>query len=279
MTAVAQDESRATYAPRLRREDGIVDWGSITAVDLDRRVRALQPWPGVTAPLSGQPVRLIAGAPTDSTDPRAVPGEVVAMSGEAVEVATASGVYRLSRVQPAGGRPMSAAAYLRGRRTQPFATMTRTATSNPVLARNRQATHEYSILETFEAGIELTGTEVKALRDGRTQLREGYVRIENGEAWLLGVNIAEYAQGNRRNHEPQRRRRLLLHKREIEYLGSKVAQQGLTLIPLRIYLKANRIKLEFGLGKGKKLWDKRQAIAERDARRDAERVTARAQRL
>jgi SsrA-binding protein len=157
--------------------------------------------------------------------------------------------------------------------------MTRTATSSSALARNRQATHEYSILETFEAGIELTGTEVKALRDGRTQLREGYVRIENGEAWLLGVNIAEYAQGNLRNHEPQRRRRLLLHKREIEYLGSKVAQQGLTLIPLRIYLKGNRIKLEFALGKGKKLWDKRQAIAERDARRDAERITARAQRL
>ena len=110
--------------------------------------------------------------------------------------------------------------------------MTRTATTSSALARNRQASHEYTILETFEAGIELTGTEVKALRDGRTQLREGYVRIENGEAWLLGVNIAEYSQGNRRNHEPQRRRRLLLHKREIEYLGAKVAQQGLTLVPL-----------------------------------------------
>jgi SsrA-binding protein len=151
--------------------------------------------------------------------------------------------------------------------------------SDPTLARNRQASHEYSILETFEAGIELAGTEVKALRDGRTNLREGYVRIENGEAWLLGVNIAEYTQGHRRNHEPQRRRRLLLHKREIEYLGTKVAQQGLTLIPLRIYLKGNRIKLGFALGRGKKLWDKRQAIAERDARRDAERITARAQRL
>ncbi len=157
--------------------------------------------------------------------------------------------------------------------------MARTATSASALARNRQATHEYSILETFEAGIELTGTEVKALRDGRTQLREGYVRIDDGEAWLLGVNIAEYTQAHRRNHEPQRRRRLLLHKREIEYLGAKVAQQGLTLVPLRLYLKGNRVKLEFGLARGKKLWDKRQAIAERDARRDAERVTARAQRL
>jgi SsrA-binding protein len=156
---------------------------------------------------------------------------------------------------------------------------TKLKTSDPTLARNRQASHEYAILETFEAGIELTGTEVKALRDGRTQLREGYVRVENGEAWLLGVNIAEYTQGHRRNHEPQRRRRLLLHKREIEYLGSKVAQQGLTLVPLRIYLRRNRIKLEFGLGRGKKLWDKRRDIAEREARRDVERVTARAQRL
>lgn len=154
-----------------------------------------------------------------------------------------------------------------------------TARGDEVLARNRQASHEYSILETFEAGVELVGTEVKALRGGRTQLREGYVRIENGEAWLLGVNIAEYAQGNRRNHEPQRRRRLLLHRREIQYLSTKVTQQGLTMVPLRIYLRGNRIKVEFALVRGKKLWDKRQAIAERDARRDAERVTARNQRL
>lgn len=156
---------------------------------------------------------------------------------------------------------------------------TKPKTSDPTLARNRQAAHEYAILETFEAGIQLTGTEVKALRDGRTQLREGYVRVENGEAWLLGVNIAEYTQGHRRNHEPQRRRRLLLHRREIEYLGAKVAQQGLTLVPMRIYLKRNRIKLEFGLARGKKLWDKRQAISERDARRDIERATAQARRM
>lgn len=152
-------------------------------------------------------------------------------------------------------------------------------TEDPVLARNRQASHEYEILERFEAGIELTGTEVKALRGGRTQLREGYVRVENGEAWMLAVNIAEYTQGNRQNHEPQRRRRLLLHRREIEYLGAKVAQQGLTLIPLRLYLRGNRIKVEIGMCRGKKLWDKRQAIAERDARREAERVTARARRM
>jgi SsrA-binding protein len=160
-----------------------------------------------------------------------------------------------------------------------MAATTKPKRADPTLARNRQASHEYFILETFEAGIALAGTEVKALRDGRTQLREGYVRVEGGEAWLLGVNIAEYTQGHRRNHEPQRRRRLLLHRRQIEYLGAKVAQQGLTLVPLRIYLKNNLIKLEIGLCKGKKLWDKREAIAERDARRDVERVTARAQRL
>jgi SsrA-binding protein len=160
-----------------------------------------------------------------------------------------------------------------------MAATTKPKRADPTLARNRQASHEYFILETFEAGIALAGTEVKALRDGRTQLREGYVRVEGGEAWLLGVNIAEYTQGHRRNHEPQRRRRLLLHRRQIEYLGAKVAQQGLTLVPLRIYLKSNLIKLEIGLCKGKKLWDKREAIAERDARRDVERVTARAQRL
>lgn len=146
------------------------------------------------------------------------------------------------------------------------------------LARHRQATHEYSILEHFEAGIELTGTEVKALRAGRTQLREGYVRIENGEAWLLQVNIGEYEQGNRANHEPQRRRRLLLHRREIDYLDAQVHQGGLTLVPLRMYLKGNKIKLEFGLARGKKLWDKRQDIAAREAKRDADRAMARSRR-
>lgn len=142
------------------------------------------------------------------------------------------------------------------------------------LARNRQASHEYSILETFEAGVELLGPEVKSLRDGRTQLREGYVRVENGEAWLLQVHISPYAQDNRANQDPMRRRRLLLHRREIEYLDGKVRQQGLTLVPLRMYVKGNRIKLAIGLARGKKLWDKRQAMAERDSRREAERVAA-----
>jgi SsrA-binding protein len=148
------------------------------------------------------------------------------------------------------------------------------AESDGTLARNRQATHEYAILETFEAGVELTGTEVKSLRAGRTQLKEGYVRVENGEAWLLQVHISPYAEGNRANQDPLRRRRLLLHRREIDYLDGKVRQQGLTLVPLRMYVKGNRIKLAIGLARGKKLWDKRQAMAERDSRREAERVAA-----
>ena len=146
------------------------------------------------------------------------------------------------------------------------------------LARNRQASHEFHIIETFEAGVEFLGTEVKSLRGGRTQLREGYVRVERGEAWLMAVHISPYGQGNLNNHEPERRRRLLLHKREIEYLDAKVHQQGLTMIPLRLYLKGNKIKCEIGLVRGKKLWDKRQAIAARDAQREADRITSHAAR-
>ena len=149
---------------------------------------------------------------------------------------------------------------------------------DPVLARNRQASHEYHLLEFLAAGIQLTGTEVKALRAGLAHLREGYVRVENGEAWLIQVHIGQYEMGNRQNHEPERRRRLLLHRREIEYLDGRVRLGGLTLIPLRLYLKNNRIKVEIAIARGKKLWDKRQAIAERDARRDVERATAHALR-
>jgi methionyl-tRNA formyltransferase len=119
VTAVAQDESQATHAPRLRREDGLVDWNTISAVDLDRHVRALQPWPGVTAPLGGQPVRLLEGAPAASAGAAATAGDVLTLVGEAADIATASGTFRLARVQPPGGRPMTAAAYLRGRREQP----------------------------------------------------------------------------------------------------------------------------------------------------------------
>ena len=142
------------------------------------------------------------------------------------------------------------------------------------LARNRRARFEFHIIETFEAGIQLAGTEVKSLRAGRTQLNDGYVRIERGEAWLLQVNISPYAQGNRNNPEPERRRKLLLHKREIEYLDGKVRTEGLTIVPLRMYVARNRIKVELGLARGKKLWDKRQDVAKRDAQRDMERATA-----
>ena len=145
-----------------------------------------------------------------------------------------------------------------------------------VLARNRRATYEFAILEKFEAGIQLSGTEVKSLRAGRTQLSDGYVRIEHGEAWLMQVNIAPYEQGNRANVEQDRRRRLLLHRREIEYLDSRVRTGGLTIVPLRMYLSHNRVKIEIGLARGKKLWDKRQDVAKRDAQREIERFTARA---
>jgi len=127
-----------------------------------------------------------------------------------------------------------------------------------LLAHNRRARYEYSIVETIEAGIELTGTEVKSLR-----------------AWLMQVNIASYQQGNRNNPEPERRRRLLLHKREIEYLDGRVRTQGLTIIPMKLYLVRNRVKVEIGLARGKKLWDKRQDVAKRDAERDMERAIRR----
>jgi SsrA-binding protein len=146
---------------------------------------------------------------------------------------------------------------------------------DPTLARNRRATHEFSLLETFEAGVVLTGTEVKSLRAGRVQLRDGYVRIENGEAWLLQVNISQYEQGNRNNPDPTRRRKLLLHRREIEYLDSKVRTHGLTIVPLRMLISRNHVKVEIALARGKKLWDKRQDVARRDAQREMERAAAR----
>jgi SsrA-binding protein len=146
------------------------------------------------------------------------------------------------------------------------------------LAVNRRAYHDYSIEEKVEAGIALTGTEIKSIRAGKASIREGYARIVAGEAWLLGVHIAPYDHGNRWNHEPERDRKLLLHRDEIVRLGSKVQTKGLTLIPLRLYLKHGRAKVELGLARGKKLYDKREAIADRDARRDLERAVREAQR-
>ncbi|GIW06834.1 MAG: SsrA-binding protein [Dehalococcoidia bacterium] len=140
------------------------------------------------------------------------------------------------------------------------------------LAVNRKAFHDYFIEETFEAGIALTGTEIKSVRKGNINLREGYVRPEGGEMWLLGVHIAPYEQGNIYNHDPRRRRKLLLHRREIAYLTAKVKEKGLTLVPLRVYIKNDVAKVAIGLARGKKLHDKRDAIAERDAQREIERA-------
>lgn len=137
---------------------------------------------------------------------------------------------------------------------------------------NRQAYHDYTVERTIEAGISLVGTEIKSIRDGKAQLRGSYAIIRQGEVWLENAHIAVYDFGNRFNHEPLRRRKLLLHRREIAQLETKVAAKGLTLIPLKIYLKGGRAKIELGLCKGKKLYDKREAVAERDAKREMERI-------
>ena len=127
------------------------------------------------------------------------------------------------------------------------------------LAANKRARHDYHIHETFEAGIVLKGTEVKAMREGRIQLKDSYVEIRNGEAWLVGVHVGTYAYGNRENHLPERARKLLLHRREIEKLFGRSQIKGETIVPLAVYLKDNRIKVEIALVQGKKLFDKRAA--------------------
>jgi SsrA-binding protein len=140
------------------------------------------------------------------------------------------------------------------------------------IAANRKALHDYTIEDTYEAGIALTGTEIKSVRAGRVNLRDGYVQIRNGEAWLLNVHISPYDFGNRENHEPRRERKLLLHGQEIRKLYSKVAERGWTIIPLRVYLKGGRAKFEIALARGKRLYDKRDAVAERDMDRDLRRA-------
>jgi SsrA-binding protein len=155
---------------------------------------------------------------------------------------------------------------------------TRPSTNNApikVISINRQAYHDYYVEQTVEAGISLVGTEVKSIREGRVNLRGSYAIARNGELWLENAHIAVYEHGNRYNHEPMRNRKLLLHRREIDQLMSKVATKGLTLIPLKLYLKGGRAKIELGLCRGKKLYDKREAIAERDAKREIERVVRR----
>ncbi|HET7685679.1 MAG TPA: SsrA-binding protein SmpB [Candidatus Limnocylindria bacterium] len=144
------------------------------------------------------------------------------------------------------------------------------------IAVNRRARHEYAITETVEAGLVLTGTEIKSIRAHKANLAEAYARIEGGEAWLVGAHIAPYAEGNRWNHEPTRTRKLLLHRGQIVELIGLTKQKGLTLIPLRLYIRNGMAKLELGVARGKKAHDKRRTIAERDMRRELARETKQA---
>jgi SsrA-binding protein len=144
---------------------------------------------------------------------------------------------------------------------------------------NRKARHEFSIEDSFEAGIALTGTEIKSIRAGKVSLADSYARIERGEAWLIGANISPWDTGNRYNHEPKRPRKLLVHRDEILALLHKTKAKGLTLVPLKMYItERGRAKLEIGLGRGKQQHDRRQDIADRDSRREMERAVADARR-
>lgn len=138
------------------------------------------------------------------------------------------------------------------------------------LASNRRARHDYEILETFEAGLRLSGTEVKAARNGKVQLKDSFVEVRNGEAWLVGAHISPYSHGNRENHPPERDRKLLLRKRQIDRLFGRSQLKGQTVIPLSVYLKGNWIKVEVALAQGKKQYDKREAIKGRELDREAE---------
>ena len=146
------------------------------------------------------------------------------------------------------------------------------------VAVNRKARHDYLITDTFEAGLVLTGTEIKSVRAGKVNLSGAYARVDKGEAWLLDAHIAPYEAGNRYNHEPKRARKLLLHRLEIDQLVGRAAAKGLTIVPLRLYLSRGRAKVELGLAKGKQLHDRRRDIAARDMRREMERDLADATR-
>ena len=148
-------------------------------------------------------------------------------------------------------------------------------TGEKLIADNRRARHDYHLLERFEAGLQLTGTEVKSLRDGRVSLAQAYADVRDGEVWLVGARIDEYAQGNVANHDPDRDRKLLLHRREIDSLIGAVQQRGLTLVPTRLYFKNGRAKLELALARGKEQRDKRRDIAKRDAEREMQRALRR----
>ena len=140
-----------------------------------------------------------------------------------------------------------------------------------VVATNRKAGFEYFLLEKFEAGLSLRGSEIKSIRAGQMSLVEAYVEIEAGQAWLKGAHVAPYEQASRNNHDPLRPRRLLLNKREIRQMFNAVRQKGMTIVPTRVYIKEGRAKIEIALARGKKMRDKREVIAKRDAERDSER--------
>ena len=140
------------------------------------------------------------------------------------------------------------------------------------IAENRKARHDYELLERVEAGIQLTGTEVKSLRAGQAQLGQAFAEIRGGEAWLVGASIPEYAMGNVSNHRPDRERKLLLHRGEIDRLYGRVREKGLTLVPTRLYFKDGRVKIEIALARGKDRGDKRRSIADRDAKRQIDRA-------
>jgi SsrA-binding protein len=144
-----------------------------------------------------------------------------------------------------------------------------------VVAQNRKARHDYHIDDTYEAGLVLTGTEVKSLRAGRASLVDGFADMSDGELWLRGVHIPEYTEGTWTNHEPRRARKLLLHRQEIDRLSARVQERGLTLVPLVLYFKDGRVKVEIGVGRGKKAYDKRQSLAKREADREAARAVGR----
>ena len=145
----------------------------------------------------------------------------------------------------------------------------------PDVATNRQARFKYHLLEKWEAGIVLTGTEVKSLRDGKAQIKDGYASLRDGEVWLHNVHIPPYAPASRENHEPERSRKLLMHKREIERLVGKTHQKGLTIVPTRLYFANGRAKVEIALARGKDVADKRQTIKEREMKREMERAIRR----
>ena len=150
--------------------------------------------------------------------------------------------------------------------------MSEAKSNDRTITTNRRAWHDYFIDETIEAGVVLTGTEIKSVRAGKVSLTDGFARVRDGEAWLENVYVAPYEQGARENPDPRRRRKLLLHRGEVAELGAKTSQKGLTLVPLKVYLKGGRAKVELGLARGKHTYDKRASIAEREAKRDIERA-------